>query len=1026
MSDENFLSTFIAECQDNLTTVENDLVELERSGSGADPELVNRIFRAAHSIKGGAGFLDLDSIKELAHRLESVLDMVRSKALVPDPEVTSVLLRGFDRLGELVRAAGEGGTIDSSEELDSLTALLESRMPPGREVEAVVRRSFSLPGSDRALEAAGLELELAAKAGKSLLMLRFDLIHDVQRLGKTPFDILSSLARQGDVLDCIVDIASAGSLDDEDVGDSLPFFVLFASSASVVRIAKENDLPLAGITALDVPASPVVSVPPNVAVSHNAQTEERRKGERRQAPRRESDLGGGREESARISLALLDKLMAMASELVLARNELLESLRSGAEDRTASAAARRVDQVTREIQETVTLTRMQPIGNLFDRYPRLARDLALETGKKIELAMEGREVEVDRSILEALADPLVHLVRNACDHGVEAPERRAAAGKPAAGAVAIRARHEAGTIVVEVEDDGAGIDADAVAAKAVSLGLVSEERAERMSEQEKQALIFLPGLSTSAKVTEISGRGVGMDVVKANVDKLGGQIEISSERGRGTSFRLRMPLTLAIIPSLLVSDGGERYAIPETNVEELLRVREGDAKARIERAGDDEVLVLRGEFIPLRRLSAILGSLGDGRDRAEPGAGLGRAEVPVVVVNSRALRYALAVDELHDTMEIVVKPLGRHFAKLREYSGATILGNGETALILDTTGLAAKAGFAAFGGAEKATEAGEEAAGAARAIGLLLFGNGPKERCAVPLEAVDRVLKLRRSEIDRVGQSRVFSYEGRAIPLFQLADALEVDDCLESEGELDCIVFTIGERRFGLVASPPVDSTSEAVAIDPSSFAGEGLRGSAIVGGRTVLVVDVRGFAAMLRPDWFGAPSGRSASADRARAPAGRDIEGERPEPSPNGRDSRPRALVADDSNFFRDRVSRILEEEGYSVVGARDGAEALAAYEANSGSLDACVFDLEMPGIDGFELMRRLRSSGSRQPAIALTSLASEEDERRALEAGFDSFLVKLDRGELVAVLQGLIERTRAPESGAEADADDKEGEMP
>lgn len=998
MLDDSFLSTFVAECAENLSTVENDLVELEREGGGADDELVNRIFRAAHSIKGGAGFLELDAVKELAHGLESALDMIRSRALEPDAEVTSILLRGFDKLGELVKAATAGETASAPDELAALAGLVDSRLPSGSKDEASALRRFSLPGSSRCLEAGQLALDLAAKAGKSIVILRFDLIHDVQRMGKTPFDILRSLRSRGDVLDCVIDLESAGSLDDDTLGDSLPFCVLYATALSVVRVAKENELPLSGVTALDLPA--VGPEPPSVA---RAEAGRRSEGEPRPAPQAATSPVAAPaettppaapretlEESLRVPLAVLDRLMDTASELVLARNELLECLRSGGDSRAASEAARRIDQVTRAIQEAVTLTRMQPIGNLFGRYPRLVRDLARETGKRIELEIEGREVEVDKTILEMLSDPLVHLVRNACDHGIESPEARRAAGKDERGMIRLRARHEAGTIVVDVEDDGAGIDCQRVAEKALSLGLASAERVSRMTDKEKQELIFLPGLSTSSKVSDISGRGVGMDVVKTNVDKLGGQIDIVSEPGKGSRFRLRLPLTLAIIPSLLVSAGGERYAIPETNVEELIKARDGDERTRIEPAAGGEVLVLRGEYIPLIRLGELLSEGAESAARASSSGG-----ASVVVVNSQVLRYALLVDELYDTMEIVVKPLGRHFADLREYSGATILGNGSTALILDTTGLASRAGLrpneagAAHEGASGQVDA--EAGTAAGSLGLLVFGNGPAERCAVAVESVDRVVRLPRERIDRVGAARVFAYEGSALPLFSLGDALDAADPLASDGDLACILFRLGGRRFGLVATPPVDSTGEGVEID-ASFSGRGLHGSAIVGGRTVLVVDIAALAAMLKPEWFGAAPdperrGGTDSVSRIASTPGRLV------------------LVADDSPFFRERVCALLAEAGYRPLPARDGEDALSLFEANAGSVEACVLDMEMPGMDGFELTRRIRAAGSRVPVVALTSLASENDERRAREAGVDSFEVKLDRDELVDTLARLLD---------------------
>jgi len=1056
MQNESFLVTFIEESGDNLASVENDLVEMERAAPEIDQELVNRVFRAAHSIKGGAGFFELATIKELSHRLENVLELIRSRSLAPNPEVVNILLGGFDRLKSLLDDVERANEADISDEVVALAGLASSYLPPARKAEAVEMRRFPIPGSARVLEAGALQIDAARDEGRGIAMLRFDLIHDVQRLGRTPLEVLGALEANGSVLDSVVDIAAVGDLDSDTIASDLPFYVLFSTQLSVVGISRIIEIPTSGITIMELPrtvappgaavpgaavpgaAVPGAAIPAPIGAGPETTAEEKEETGRRDSSAAHRDEGEG---TIRIQVAVLDKLMNIAGELVLARNELLEAI-DGGERRSVLASGRRIDVVTREMQEAVMLTRMQPIGNLFNRYPRIVRDMTRATGKKIELSISGREVEVDKTILETLSDPLTHLVRNACDHGIEEPGVREAAGKSVTGTVSLRARHEAGTVVVEIRDDGAGIDVEAVSAKAMSLGLVTAERLKFMSDKEKAALILLPGLSTARKITDISGRGVGMDVVKTNIDKIGGQIEILTERGRGSGFRIKLPLTLAIIPSLLVSVSGERYAIPETNVEELLKVRAGDAKNRIERVGDRSVLVLRGTFIPLVRLADALGvprvvedpesgepkpdrraNLADrrgGKQAGTDGADAAQTRLParsdeerryhaasdysVVVVNSAALRYALVVDELHDTMEIVVKPLGGHFSKLREYSGATILGNGSTALILDTTGLAARAGLVSGEGRETGTEqaGGEEAAAetsaagaSAESLGLLLFGNGERERCAMRLESVDRVMKIARSDIDTIGSSRMITHDGRTVPVFALGDALEVSDIMAGSGELALILARAADRYLGILATPPVDSLSTEAEIDTSSFAGRGLQGSAIIRGRTTLVVDVEDFARVVKPEWFSA------------GPTARSPE-ERASGSP-GPKAGALVLVADDSNFFRSRVKEILAGAGYGVLEAGDGAEALALFGERASALSAVVADIEMPEMDGFELSRRIRASGSGLPIIALTSLASDEDRRKATEAGVDVFQVKLDEGELLKALGELIRNSGA-----------------
>ncbi|PKN30515.1 MAG: hybrid sensor histidine kinase/response regulator, partial [Deltaproteobacteria bacterium HGW-Deltaproteobacteria-20] len=303
-------------------------------------------------------------------------------------------------------------------------------------------------------------------------------------------------------------------------------------------------------------------------------------------------------DSLRVHVSLLEDLMNLAGELVLSRNQLMQAISSGAIHQI-EVAGQRIDLVTSELQETIMLTRMQTVGNIFNKFPRVVRDLARTLGKEMDLQLEGNDVELDKTIIEGLGDPLTHLVRNSADHGIEMPDVRVKAGKPAMGTIVLKAYHEAGQVIIEIVDDGGGLDTEKIVAKALSRGLISPDQAKSMSDKEKANLIFLPGLSTAEQVTDVSGRGVGMDVVKSNLDQLGGQVDIETERGKGTTIRIKLPLTLAIIPSLLVSVGQERYAIPQVNVDELLRIPVDQITERVELVGDAEVLLLRGELIPL-------------------------------------------------------------------------------------------------------------------------------------------------------------------------------------------------------------------------------------------------------------------------------------------------------------------------------------------------------------------------------------------------------------------------------------------
>jgi two-component system chemotaxis sensor kinase CheA len=624
---------------------------------------------------------------------------------------------------------------------------------------------------------------------------------------------------------------------------------------------------------------------------------------------------------------------------------------------------------------------MQPVGTLFTKFPRLVRDLAKSLGKDVNLLLEGGEVELDKSILEGLSDPLTHMVRNSVDHGIESPTARAAAGKPPAGVVTLRARHQAGQVVIEVADDGKGVSADKVAASALSKGLVTAELIQNMADRDKLALIMLPGVSTAEKVTNVSGRGVGMDVVKTNLDKLGGKIEIDSAPGKGTSFRIKLPLTLAIIPSLLISESGERFAIPQVNVGELIRIPADQIAARIDRAGDSEVVLLRDRLVPLIHLSDALGT-----PRREGGS----KALNVVLVDTGAFEYGLAVENLHDTVEIVVKPMGRHVQRLHDYAGATILGDGRVAVILDVAGLAERTGLA--GGSVSAVH---DAVAEDGALGenhsLLLFHNGPAEPCAVSIELVTRVERVSPAQIDLLGGRRTMQYGGASLPLVTLHDVAPVGDMKEDQ-QWVVIVFEQSGKPLGLLAAEPVDMIETKVAFDTRTLRQPGIAGSGILNGRTTLMLDIFELAETVRRQW----------------PEAAEVQ--------EARDSAPKlsgtVLVAEDSDFFRGQIKRLIEAVGYKVLAAGDGQAAWELLDHHAGEISAVATDIEMPRLDGLGLTKRIRGDGrfADLPVIALSSLAAEDEIARGMAVGVTEYQVKLDPEQLLESIRKAVDHKNTP----------------
>ncbi|MDP9300673.1 MAG: chemotaxis protein CheA [Actinomycetota bacterium] len=535
--------------------------------------------------------------------------------------------------------------------------------------------------------------------------------------------------------------------------------------------------------------------------------------------------------TVRVDVRLLDRLMTLVGELVLARNHLVE-LASDRADPSLASATQSIDHITAELQEGVMKTRLQPIRTAWGTFPRVARDLAVALDKRVRIETVGDDTELDRSIIEAIKDPLTHLVRNAVDHGIEEPEVRVAAGKPQEGVVLVRAYHEGGQVTIEVSDDGAGIDLDAVRTKAVELASMTPEQARRMSEREVIDLLFIPGLSTADRVTTVSGRGVGMDVVRTNIERIGGSIDISSRQGEGTTSKIRIPLTLAIIPVLIATAGDERFAIPQANLVELVGIVPGS----IETLHDVPVFRLRDRLLPVISLAHELDLEG-----GEDGSPAGRF---LVVLQADDRQLGLVVDGLNDPSEIVVKPLGPHLHGLEVFAGATILGNGHVGLILDVVGLADRAGIV---GAvhERALDLERHAEGAEEAPALLVFADPAGGRMAVPLDLVDHLEEFPRAIVEGAGLDEAVPYGDRILPLVPLHELL-VERRREPRPagedmppELQVLVHRRGEDLVGIVVGRIIDIVEQPLELQAASR--PGVSATMFVQGRITEIIDLPG-----------------------------------------------------------------------------------------------------------------------------------------------------------------------------------------
>jgi len=703
--------------------------------------------------------------------------------------------------------------------------------------------------------------------------------------------------------------------------------------------------------------------PPEVeqasCMSQQNQHDELAGGGERAAP---AKTGAVLDSTIRVDVGLLDKLMNLVGELVLARNQVLQftaRLEAGA----FNATSQRLNLITSELQESVMKTRMQPIGIVWGKFPRVVRDLAAECGKYIQLTMDGTETELDRTIIEAIKDPLMHLVRNSCDHGIERPEERVKRGKAATGRLSLRAFHEGGHVNIEISDDGGGINPERVKTKALQKGLISAEQGGRLSDREAMNLIFLPGFSTAEKISNISGRGVGMDVVKTNIERIGGVVDLTSSEGRGTTIKIKIPLTLAIIPGLVVTSAGERFVIPQVSLLELIRLEGESGLRQLERIHGTPVYRRRGKLLPLTFLNEILRT---------PGQPTDSDVVNIVVLQAEESEFGLVVDTINDTQEIVVKPLGKRLKGLSVYSGATIMGDGKVALILDVLGIAQRSGVLreARSAMSSDKEKSSESAGKDRQT-LLLFSVACFERLAVPLSLVARLEDIPSSQIEQAAGRMVVQYRSQILPLISLAAQLSPGEDISptAQQNVQVVVFNNGDRLIGLIVDRIVDIVEEPVTVRKSSDT-FGLMGSAVVGGKVTDFVDLHEIIMNSGEKWA---AGQKGSAGRSTV------------------------LVAEESSFARAHLRSALEMAGYRVVEAAGFQEALEKLSHENVRMVAASLDFA-------DLARHLKNNPKLAHIPVLGLLAESGQQAKPADASlFGDFQMKFDRKAMLSSLERL-----------------------
>jgi len=769
------LNEFLVESYENLDQYEGSLIELEKDPTSK--KLVSAIFRTLHTVKGTCGFLGLSRLEAIAHAGENLLSLVRDGVVSFNQAIASALLATGDAVRAIL-AQLEKNETEGDVDYSDLVALLVSLQSPATKGAANVEESAK-PTKAVPAEPKAATVESKAAPAKAP--------------AKTE--------------------PAAKAIPATPTHDPKP-------ESKVVKAPVAAPAPLAA--PLETPAAKAQPTAPTV-----------------KSPEGDSPSGSKASDSTvRVNVELLDRLMNLVGELVLTRNQIVQ-LTGSLESVPMQAACHRLNHITTELQDRMMKTRVQPIDALWSKLPRTVRDLAQLCGKQIRLETEGAETELDRTVIEAIKDPMTHLLRNSVDHGVESPEERKAAGKNPEGRILLRAFHAAGLVTIEIIDDGGGIKVDRVKARALERNLITPEKAATMSQQEVVNLIFQAGFSTAEKVSNISGRGVGMDVVKTQIEKIGGMVDMSTEVGKSTTCRIKIPLTLAIIPVVIVGCRGDRFAIPQTNLLEVIRL---DKNLMVETVHETPVVRLRGNLLPIVFLDSVLAIKTGEREETQH----------LVVLQAGDRHFGLVVDTIHEAEEIVVKPLGRALTAVSCFAGATILGDGHVALILDIFGLGSRASMFQSTRAANALEGEVKAQGVGTGVPLneLLVFHVGGIRAAMPLEMVSRLEEFSGDQIEVAAGRQVIQYGGSIMPLISLSRALGFEESKSVDGRVQTIVYARNGRAVGLVIDGVEEIVRGNIEVQPAGRR-SGVLGSAVIGKQITELIDAQDLVRTHASDLF-------------------------------------------------------------------------------------------------------------------------------------------------------------------------------
>ncbi|MDI9408937.1 MAG: chemotaxis protein CheW [Candidatus Pacebacteria bacterium] len=953
---DDLLSEFLTETNENLSVLDSELIKLEQNPN--DPELLGNIFRLVHTIKGTCGFLGLPRLEKVAHASENVLGEIRSGNLLVDQQAVTLILESLDCIKSILltlektEAEPEGDDSSLIQRLNDLAQKRASAPTPAAMVAAPAKSAPSIKDAEAAA--------VAAAQAEIDRLLADDFPSPPPAAPAAPPAAVAPPVSQAPVSQAPVSPPQV----------TQPPAAVVAPAPSP---APQDDFPPMAAASPQPHSPEPIEVEGPAAAGHNQHMVGQAFGVGDDSGHGALGEHGGESsahaaQSIRVSVELLENLMTMVSELVLTRNQLLQIVRRNKESEFA-VPLQRLSQVTSELQEGVMKTRMQPVGNAWAKLPRLIRDLSLELNKKIELQMLGAETELDRQVLEYIKDPLTHMVRNSADHGIEPPDVRVAIGKPEMGRITLNAFHEGGHILIEISDDGKGLDIAKIRQKIVQSGLALDTEVQMMSDQHVMQYIFRAGFSTASRVTAVSGRGVGMDVVRTNIEKIGGTIEMSSRFGRGSTFTIKIPLTLAIVSALIVESCGERFAVPQISVVELVRAA-SQSEHKIERIHGTPVLRLRERLLPLVSLEKVL--------RLDREVHHAREESFIIVAQVGTYNFGIMVDRVFDTEEIVVKPVSPILRHLSIFSGNTILGDGSVIMILDPNGVASSTGEVMSNDQQISDQSQAREIQSGDRTTLLIFRAGGATPKAVPLSLVARLEEIDNTTVEHSNSRPMVQYRGRLMPLIML----DSEKILPNEGRTPVLVFSDESRSMGLVVDEIVDIIEDVVEVELLTDR-PGLMGSAIIAGHATDVIDAGYYLIQAYGDWFG-------NRNSSRMTIGNYTK---------------KVLLVDDSPFFRNLLTPLLSVAGFEVTAVESPKAALQIAEKGF-DFDIIVSDIEMPVMNGFEFARVLRNHPrwSKTPLIALSAHTAPEDMERGRESGFNDYVPKFDRDALVRTLNETL----------------------